>query len=241
MRSLMGRIAVRGALVLLVVVPLWAVLAHRAQNTHGGRASAEATNSQTAPVASTSPMESTPPPADATPTYSTWPTAAPAEPTPPPMEGPPVRLDHVVVDREGGFTFSPPPDGLEPGISGEDAWRAGWDTIDSGEGATSVQLTFALMTSGKYVDEPVWLLTFQGTCIQINNAPSKCQVLPDHSVLEASDGTWIASFVSPTLQIQRCPLLGGLPQEDRGTRTASGSSGPPSARPCWGQKLRSPL
>jgi hypothetical protein len=136
--------------------------------------------------------------------------ASQARTAPPPMAATPSVLSTEVKSELTDLVLSPPPAGTEPNVSAEDARDKAWAEEGAEGNPTSVQLTYATLNWGKYVDTPVWLLTYKGTCIPVGSGvgsegeeppKTQCRRLDFHTLMNADSGDYIASFVDSSVDV----------------------------------------
>jgi hypothetical protein len=131
-------------------------------------------------------------------------TSATTDSTPPPMSGPPVTLS-TEITSSAGFSLSPPPNGSTPGISAGDALANAWAAQGAEGDPTADHLTYAFLTwEPNYDQSPIWLVTYEGTCIPIDGgvgATHICRKIPFYTFVDADTGAFIAAFADSSLNI----------------------------------------
>ena len=117
--------------------------------------------------------------------------------SPPPPIGTVSVVNQPIKDPAQGFTLSPPPDGYEPGLRPEEALAQAWalEGAESITAPTRADLTLGILDwAPGFKELPVWLVTYEDTCVPIHGAmgPS-CVKTSFNTLMDATTGDYIAS------------------------------------------------
>lgn len=128
---------------------------------------------------------------------------------PPPPSKPPAPLNSSIENDEVGFTLSPPSSGKRAmsaaGASSNDAVQAAWNEgVDTLVEPTGVHATYAVLSlPPNYVDTPVWLVTFEGTCVPLMGGAGAppCRWLEWRVFVNADTGAVLFSFADSSMNV----------------------------------------
>lgn len=130
---------------------------------------------------------------------------------PPPPQNPPDRLKERQAHPEAEVFFDPPPDSLEPTVSGDEAYDIAWEEEAAPSRPREAQATLALLTHPYFAltRAPVWIVEYYDVCDPTNYSfayvesyvkehgtpPPPCDGLTTWTVvLDATTGRFLMSY-----------------------------------------------